>query len=41
MTTYQLSGRDFNWKLTGANNFESAHNYVYSVRDRFRSLSVT
>jgi len=28
MTTYQLSRSDFNWKLTGANNFESVHNYV-------------
>jgi hypothetical protein len=28
MTTYQLSGSDFIWKLTGANNFESVHNYV-------------
>jgi hypothetical protein len=31
MTTYQLSGSDFNWKLTGANNFESVHNYVNSA----------
>jgi len=30
MTTHQLSGSDFNRKLTGANNFKSVDNYVNS-----------
>jgi len=36
MTTHHLSGIDFNWKLTGANNFKSVDNYVketfYSIK---------
>jgi len=28
MTTYQLSGSDFNWKLTVVNKFKSVDNYV-------------